>query len=192
MAGVLVGDPASTRDEAIQVARAKRDRQEFAPLYLVYFDRIYAYCYRRLGSADEAADLTSIVFARALAALHSCREEAFRSWLFAIAHNALTDQYRLRRGERSIDEALELPDRGPTPEEAALKEEARSTVNALLNGLNDDQRQVIELRLAGLTSREIGDVLGKHPNAIDQVQFRAMTRMRSMIGNSQSRTEGRR
>jgi RNA polymerase sigma factor (sigma-70 family) len=178
--------PAASIDEAAEVARAKRDRQAFAPLYLRYFDKVYGYCYRRLGSGEEAADATSLVFSRALAALPSCREVAFRSWLFAIAHNVLTDQYRARRFDRPLDDALQLVDAGPSPEEVAIAEEARSTVTRLLAELPPDQRHVLELRLAGLTSREIGEVLGKRANAVDQAQFRAMTRLRSLVGNARS------
>jgi RNA polymerase sigma-70 factor, ECF subfamily len=192
MVGTLAGTPAAHTDEATEVARAKRDRQAFALLYLRYFDRVYAYCYRRLGTADEAADATSLVFARALAALPSCREDAFRSWLFAIAHNVLADQYRSRRLDRPLDDALELADRGPSPEDAAIADEARAIVTRLLSELPADQRNVLELRLAGLTSKEIGDVLGKQANAVDQAQFRAMTRLRVLTAGSGSWTEERR
>ncbi len=192
MVEALAGRPATYTDEAIQVARAKRDRQEFAPLYLHYFDRVYAYCYRRLGSADDAADATSLVFARAMVALPSCRPDTFRSWLFAIAHNVLTDQFRAQRTDHSIDDALGIPDRGPSPEEEAIAAESRATVTRLLARLPLDQRHVLELRLAGLSSKEIGEVLGKRPNAVDQAQFRAMTRLRSLTAPDGSSVEGRR
>ncbi|MCC6790726.1 MAG: sigma-70 family RNA polymerase sigma factor, partial [Thermomicrobiales bacterium] len=78
------------------------------------------------------------------------------------------------------DDALEVPDRGQSPEEAAITMEARATVNTLLAALPTDQRNVLELRLAGLTSKEIGVVLGKQANAIDQLQYRAMTRLRTL------------
>jgi RNA polymerase sigma factor (sigma-70 family) len=179
--GTIVGLPATQCDEAAEVDRAKRDRLAFAPLYTRYFDRIYAYCYRRLGGSEEAADATSLVFARALASLHACRSDAFRSWLFTIAHNVLTDAYRARRQHRPLDDALDLPDTGPSPEDKALASEAKSTMTRLLAELPPDQRSVIELRLSGLTSKEIGEVLGKKANAIDQMQFRAMTRLRSLV-----------
>jgi RNA polymerase sigma-70 factor (ECF subfamily) len=182
----LAGTVAANTDEAIEVARAKRDSQAFAPLYLRYFDRVYAYCYRRLGTADEASDATSVVFARALAALPTCRDEAFRSWLFAIAHNALNDEYRMRRQNQPLDEALEVPDAGPSPEDEAITAESKAQVTRLLAQLPDDQRAVLELRLAGLSSREIGDVLGKQANAVDQMQFRAMTKLKLLAGSEAS------
>src|SRR5688572_21893459 len=123
-------NPVTTIDEALLVARAKHDREAFAPLYLTYFDRVYAYSYRRLGNPDEAADATSSIFSRALAALPSCRDDGFRSWLFAIAHNVLIDLYRSRQEANPLDAALAVHDRAPLPEEAAIARETTRTVSA--------------------------------------------------------------
>lgn len=181
MAELLTGNPIQIDDERTLVAHACRHPEAFAPLYLRYFERVHAYCYRRLDNPDEAADVTSIVFSRALSSLHTFRGESFRSWLFAIAHNALTDHYRARRPEQPLDDALNFQDGQPSPEDEAIAQEARRTVTSLLAELPAEQRQVMELRLAGLTSKEIGLVLGKHANAIDQAQHRAMIRLRVLV-----------
>lgn len=183
-------NPVITIDEAMLVARAKRDRDAFAPLYITYFDLVYAYCYRRLGNQEEAADATSSIFSRAMESLASCRDATFRSWLFAIAHNILTDLYRGRRFEQSLDDKLQLHDRGPSPEDVAITHETTRSVAALLSRLPPDQCRVLELRLVGLTSKEIGVVLGKGPNAVDQAQFRAVSRLRLLTGHSGSVMEG--
>jgi RNA polymerase sigma-70 factor (ECF subfamily) len=183
-------NPVTTIDEAMLVAQAKRDRDAFAPLYLAYFDRVHAYCYRRLGNPEDAADATSAIFARVLASIATCRNESFRSWLFAIAHNTLIDQYRTRHGADPLDGAMDIHDQAPSPEDNALAEEQTRTVTALLAQLPPEQRQVLELRLAGLTSREIGMVLGKQPNAIDQMQYRAVQRLRSLTGAARLSLEG--
>ncbi len=180
MAELLTPNPIQIDDERMLVARAVGNPEAFAPLYLRYVDRVHAYCYRRLGNPDEAADVTSIVFSRALSSLHSFQGENFRSWLFAIAHNALSDHYRYRHLESSLDDAGRLFDRHPSPEDEAIAHEAQRTVVALLAELPEEQRQVLELRLAGLSSKEIGVILGKQPNAIDQAQYRAMTRLRGI------------
>src|SRR5829696_658263 len=41
-------------NEAALVARAKRDRLAFEPLYRTYLGPVYGYCYRRLGSPHAA------------------------------------------------------------------------------------------------------------------------------------------
>lgn len=189
MAELLTGNRGQATDERMLVARAALDPEAFAPLYLRYFDRVYAFCRRRLGNPEEAADVTSIVFARALSSLPGFRGDSFRSWLFAIAHNALIDHYRECRAAYPLDEAWNREDRQPSPEDVAIAHEAQRTVRSLLAGLPPDQRHVIELRLAGLTSKEIGTVLGKGANAIDQAQHRAMTRLRTLAAGTGSRLE---
>ena len=186
----LADAAAATIDDATLVARAKREPRAFAPLYVRYYDRVYAYCYRRLGNPEDAADATSLVFSRVLAALPNCREESFRSWLFSIAHNVLVDTYRSRKLDRPIDDAFEVIDRAPSPEDEAIAADAKATVTRLLAGLSEEQRSVLELRLAGLTSKEIAAVLGKQANAVDQMQFRAMTKLKLLAQSAGSWTEG--
>ena len=183
-------NPVTSIDEAILVAQAKRSRDAFAPLYITYFDRIYAYCYRRLGNPEEAADATSSIFSRALESLQSCRDANFRSWLFAIAHNILIDLHRGRRFDHPLEDTLLLRDRGPSPEDEAITRETTRSITSLLSQLPDDQRHTLEFRLVGLTSKEIGAILGKQPNAIDQMQFRAVSRLRTLTRDSGSVMEG--
>jgi RNA polymerase sigma-70 factor, ECF subfamily len=171
-------------DEAELVALAQRDRRAFAPLYTRYFDPVYRYCYRRLGSPDAAADATSQTFAKALAALSTCRAETFRSWLFAIAHNVLTDGFRIRTVDQPLESAAEVVDATPSPEDLAVVAEERSTLEGLLVQLQPEQRRILELRLAGLTSKEIAAAIGRTPNAVDQAQFRAVNRLRALLAAS--------
>jgi RNA polymerase sigma-70 factor (ECF subfamily) len=178
------GGIASVLDEdARLVVLAKRDRQAFAPLYARYFDLVYRYCYRRLGHPEAAADAAGQVFAKALAALPGYREEApsFRSWLFAIAHNVITDDLRARRPVAPMDAAAHVAESGPSPEEVVLSDEASCLVRALLATLSPDQRQILELRLAGLTGPEIAAVLGRSLGSVKIAQVRAFARLREQL-----------
>ncbi len=60
-------DPAMS-DEAL-VALARHDRQAFGVLYDRYIDLVYRYCLSRLRDREDAEDVTSLIFARALAGL---------------------------------------------------------------------------------------------------------------------------
>lgn len=170
-------------EDAQVVALAKRDPRAFAPLYDRYFDPVYRYCYRRLGDREAAADATAQVFAKALAALPRYREDApsFRSWLFAIAHNVITDDLRARRPVAPMDAAAHVAATGPSPEDMVLTDEAGGTVRALLAMLPADQRQILELRLAGLTGPEIAAALGRSLGAVKIAQVRAFARMRAAL-----------
>jgi len=176
------------------VALAKSDPRAFAPLYARYFDPVYRYCYRRLGHPEAAADATSHVFAKALAALPGYREDApsFRSWLFAIAHNVITDDLRARRPVAPIEAAAHIAATGPSPEEAVLTGEVGCTVHTLLARLPPEQRQILELRLAGLTGPEIAAALGRSLGAVKIAQVRAFARLRATFDSSSAEAkEGR-
>lgn len=164
------------------VARARVDPRAFAPLYDRYLEPVYRYCYRRLGNREAAEDVTSAIFARALAALPNYRDGSFRAWLFVIAHNMVIDTHRRRRPEQPLADAYEPVDRDPTPEEAVLASDARESLHTLLAVLPDDQRRVLELRMAGLTGAEIARVLNRSVAAVKMLQLRAMTRLRGELG----------
>jgi RNA polymerase sigma-70 factor, ECF subfamily len=168
-------------DDAELVARAQADRQAFAPLYRRYLDPVHRYCYRRLGSREAAEDATSLVFTKAFASLPAYRAGSFRSWLFAIAHHVITDDLRTRRVVAELDAAVEVADREPTPEEAAVTADATAAVVRLLAHLSPGQRRVVELRLAGLTGREVAEVLGCSLGAVKIAQVRAYARLRELL-----------
>lgn len=175
----------SSADEAKLVARAKEDRQAFAPIYRRYVEPVYRYCYYRLGSRKAAEDATSQVFAKALAALPSHRQErSFRSWVFAIAHNVVADIYRDQQPDQGLEAAARVADAGPSPEDLAVAGEAREAVHRLLSRLPTNQRQVLELRLAGLTGIEIAEVLGRTPAAVKIARVRAHARIRELMGQA--------
>jgi RNA polymerase sigma-70 factor (ECF subfamily) len=166
---------------ALQVRAAKTDPSAFEALYRGHADPVFRYCCRRVGSRELAADLTSQIFIKAFTSLHACDDDRFRSWLFSIARNVLIDEFRSRRPLASLDEAFELAAIDPSPEDAVIQQEDRATLLGLLAHLTPDQRQVVELRLAGLNGNEIAEVLGRSRASVDTAQSRAVTRLREVM-----------
>jgi RNA polymerase sigma-70 factor (ECF subfamily) len=175
--------PGTNPDAEFALVRAaKADRRHFAPLYDRYVDDVYRYCLHRLGTKEAAEDATAQVFVKALAALPGYREDApsFRSWLFAIAHNAVVDAHRQRRPETDLEEVLARPDPGPGPAEAAEAADELRLLRSLLARLTEDQRALIELRLAGLSDAEIAAATGRNRKAVNAAQYRALQRLRAL------------
>ena len=48
--------------------------------------------------------------------------------------------------------------------------------------LTDDQRHVVELRLAGLSDHEIAEVLGRKYATVRTIQRRALIRLQALLG----------
>lgn len=167
--------------EAESIARARADRRAFAPLYARYLDQVYRYCYRRLGSREAAEDATSEVFYKALAALHGYRDGSFAGWLMAIARNVTTDVLRCPRPEEPLQPEYDPPDGTATPEQMTLVAEEQRSLRRLMARLPDDQRTVLELRLAGLTGAEIATALGRSLGAVKMLQHRAVVQLREYL-----------
>lgn len=160
----------------------------FDLLFECYGDAVLNYCYYRCGTWEEAEDAAQQVFANAFAAIGCFREREnggpLRSWLFTIAHHEVANRHRFFSRHRTtpLDTAIDLPDPGPSPEELAVASDQQGRVLGLIAQLSRDQRQTLELRLAGLTDGEIATVLGKSPGAVRVTQSRAVARLRGLLG----------
>jgi len=180
MAGGMVtmqtGDDGISDEEI--VARAEHDPRHFAPLYRRYAKPIHAFVLRRTGDPEQAADITSQVFTRALAALPRYRTGPFRGWIYAIARNVVIDSRRRARPIVPIAAAELIASRDVAPDDQVIANEARATLMAALETLSETQRQIVMLRLAGLTGREVAEELGMGYAAMKSAQYRAFTRLR--------------
>jgi len=154
----------------------------FASFYREHLDDVYRYCFYRLDTREAAEDATSEIFTRALKSFDSWRGRGSRrSWLFSIAHNTVIDAYRRKRPILPLDELDEIADSSDGPESAALDAAEQDEVRALLRQLPDSQRQILELRLAGLTGVEIAEVLGRTHASVKIAQVRAYRTLRELL-----------
>lgn len=189
-------DPAGCAVEATDadlVASAQDDPLAFAPLYQRYVTPVYRYCFRQTSDPDVAADLTAHIFTKALEGLPRYQSRfsprtdregggTFRSWLFAIAHTVIIDRRRREKPTQPFDPTHEqTPDPDDGPEFRAIHQDELARLMAVLDRLPESHRQIIELRLAGLTSAEIATSLGLSRAAVKSAQTRAYSRLRDLL-----------
>jgi RNA polymerase sigma-70 factor (ECF subfamily) len=177
--------------ELAHIEAAQRDIRAFAPLYEAYVDLVWRYALSRLGDQERAADATSQTFQRALAGLPSYQPQrrddgtsTFRSWLMTIARNVVIDEARRFRPVTPLDDPAAqrwLADDARGPEANAVAADERRRVNDALAQLPETQRQIVELRLAGLKGREIADLLDMTESAVKTAHFRAIARLRDLL-----------
>ena len=99
---------------------------------------------------------------------------------------------RARGPDEPLDVAAVVIDASPSLEEQILVDEDRRLLRQLLAQLPPDQRHIVELRLAGLTSAEIGQALGRSRGAVDVAYHRALVRLRTLVGGAAVAQEGHR
>lgn len=178
---ISASDGTERESDADLVSRAQVDRLAFAALYDRYLGRVYRYCYVRLGNRESAEDATSLIFTKALDGITTHRGPSFRAWLFTIAHNVVTDLYHAKRITESLDAAVEIADPALAPDELAADHDLGRAIRFALGQLTPDQRDVVELRLAGLTGPEIARALGKSHAAVRIAQFRGYATLRTLL-----------
>jgi RNA polymerase sigma-70 factor (ECF subfamily) len=163
--------------------RAKSDAAAFGVLYDRYRRDIQAFLLSRTrGNQDIASDLNSQVFARAYAALPRFASGSFRGWLYAIARNLVIDEYRRQRPTSPLDAAGHVPIDQPGLDEQVIAADARAQLHGALNQLGSVQRNIVTLRLEGLSGKEIAERLGMSHEAIKSAQYRAFARLRTLLG----------
>jgi RNA polymerase sigma-70 factor (ECF subfamily) len=192
--GSSAGDGiAANVEDRFLVAAAIENPRAFESLFTRYWDPIYRYCLYRMGNDEDAEDAAIRILTNAFNALprFTDNRDSFRSWLFTIAHNEVVSwrRYLSRHPVQSLDLATDLIDPSPLPEEVVIFSSGIREARLLLARLPDRSRQVVELRLAGLSNPEISIVLGISQVAVRQAQSRAVTRMREMM-NVDSAREG--
>jgi RNA polymerase sigma-70 factor (ECF subfamily) len=132
--------------------------------------------------APEPEDLAAETFLQVARNIQTFegREEAFRSWVFVIAHRRLID---LRRKKGREPEFTVLPAEvhhpGGDVEGEVLDRLVTGEMRLALEALTDDQRDVLALRIIGsLTLEETAKVVGKRVGAVKAIQRRALIALR--------------
>src|SRR5437763_3006049 len=166
-------------DERLLIEAAQSDPARFVGLYEENFARVYAFIARRVRNRQEAQDLTSQVFERALANLHKFEWQGkpFAAWLYRMAANAIADHYHAQSRE------LQWQQPEITENEIEVAEK-RAMLSRCIDRLPQEQRRVLILRFFEERSiRDIAGQLGKSEGAIKQLQWRALQKLRAELNH---------
>lgn len=165
-------------------AETKPAEAMLANLYDEYYVRIVRYIFVRISDQTEAEDLAGEVFLRALKSLSSYRGrvERMQFWLFKIARNIVVDHVRKMSKRKAVPlDAMEIRDKLSLEEIVETKLQVERLSEALKQ-LTPAQREVIGLRFfAGLSSAEVGEILGKSSGAVREMQRAAIATLRKSI-----------
>jgi RNA polymerase sigma-70 factor (ECF subfamily) len=139
--------------------------------------RIYAICYRFIGSQSDAEDLTQEVFLKMYKNLGNFdpAKGGFNTWLTTLTRNLLVDNYRRTKMDRvsdSLDETYDgeddgatkadkLADGGKSQEQHVAGLELRVEIQAALKQVSPELREAVILRdLEDMDYKDIAEVLG--------------------------------
>lgn len=174
--------------EKLMVRRAAAgDQRAFNLLVECYQRRLYNYCYRMVGNADDACDVTQEAFVRAYRNIETFRVgEPFLPWLYRIAHNLCIDHLRRKPSTLSLDleieEGREPGDGRDNPEDQAQESETRRLIQEAIADLPPKYRAVMMLRHGqGMSLEEIAQTLSLPLNTVKVHLHRAREQMKNRL-----------
>ena len=170
--------------EAALVVAAQADPGRFSELYRANVAAVHALAWSHLGDRAAAEDVTAETFRRALRALprFEPRGIPFRAWLWRICINVTNDELRRRQRASRFTEAMPAAPTEDIDADEISNVETRALVHGLVDRLPADHRAVIMLRFGeDLTIADVAERLGRSPNAIKQLQRRALATLRALL-----------
>lgn len=143
---------------------------EFKELY----DKIYRYCFYRLRNSAAAEDITQEAFLRYFAQDTLSRNGKDAAYLFTVAKNLCTDEFRRRQAEELGEDSGggDFSDSSDTV----------IAVRAALEKLDGEHREVlVMLYIAGLTANETAEQLGISRFAVYRLEKGALAEMKKLL-----------
>ena len=168
--------------EELLIARARDlEEQALAEIYDTYSTPVYRYAMRLLGNQDLAEECVAESFSRLLQAIDKGGgpKRYLRAYIYRIAHNWVTDQYRKPEYQELELISESVADGENDPHQAALIVLERKELRAALRKLTPDQRQVIMLKyFEGWKNEEVAQAMDKPVGAIKSLQHRGINALR--------------
>ncbi|MEI6843171.1 MAG: RNA polymerase sigma factor [bacterium] len=165
------------------------DEESLRTLIERHSDSLYNFVYR-FGGKDDSADITQEIFVKVWKNLHKFdREKNFKTWLFAIARNTVTDWLRKRKHILFSDMDSEnmffedsLVDEEMRPDEISVLAHDKQKLEQALEKLSPEYKAVLLLRYSeDFTFKEIGEILDKSQNTVKSQHTRALDQLKKIL-----------
>jgi RNA polymerase sigma-70 factor, ECF subfamily len=157
--------------------------EAFAALYDEFMPKVYKYISFRIADTDDAQDITSTVFEKALINFesYSAEKAKFSTWIFSITRNALIDHYRYSAKKKSLqaEATVEAELKTDPSGDDMFKAEDAKILRGCISQLMPQEKEIISLKFgSGMTNREIARQLNLSESNVGVIAYRAVRRLR--------------
>lgn len=178
-------ETSATYEKLLVVRAQARDERAFQELVTRYERRMLYYIHRLLGHDADLADVMQDIWIRVFLRLTTLRApEAFRVWLYKIAHDVAVSQLRKKKRREMASLGDEHPAEGATTSDWDEREllESAEVVHKTLERLSLPHREVLTLRfLEELDLSEIAEVVGCNVGTVKSRLHYAKSAMRNLL-----------
>ena len=180
--------------ELFQAAQAN-DRDAFSEIWQRIERRLASFVATRLGKelqeivdVDDILQETSVLAMQSIGGLRWQGEGAFFSWLCGVSLNIIRKTSRRYLHLANADLIGRLPtNSAERPSRVLRRVERFDRLERALMQLSEDHRQVILLsRIEGLSAQEIATRMNRSPEAVHQLLWRALKKLKYSFGDTES------
>jgi len=183
----------------------KKDKEAFIDFYKQYIDQIYRYIYFKVGTKEEAEDLTSSFFIKVWNSIQEGNIVEFatlKAYFYTIARNLVIDHYR-----KNANAAIPLPEETDYGSQDGFSDNLKirksdpayiddrqdiehkidmdqdiEMIKQKIFKLKDEYREVIILKyLEGLSTKEIAVIIDKTLPNTRVLSHRALKALKELI-----------
>jgi len=174
-------------------------KKEYAEIYDAHVEQIFRFVFLKVGSKDEAEDITSNTFLRVWKSFKNEETKkdfkSIRGYLYKVARNLVIDHYRKKGAENKTDnettskkvpfENIVLKDKEIRADERAVLASEIGEIKEALSRLNEDyQNVIIWYYLDELTIPEIADLLNKPETSVRVLIHRALNSLKKELNKN--------
>lgn len=166
------------------------DKEAFVKAYDDNVGDIYRFVYFKIGSKEEANDLTSTVFLKTWNYIQNNSLEdskTLRALLYKIARTTIIDYYRESGGRinTSLDDEenkIDIVDESIDPETKMDESADLALIKSKLPLLKEEYREVVIMRfISDLTLEEIAEISGKKKGNVRVLLHRALGALKELV-----------
>ncbi len=165
------------------LGKEEKKKKKFEDLYASCVNEVYRFVFLKVGSKDEAEDITSKTFLRVWNAINRENPDSGmrnpRAYTYKIARNLIIDYYRSKRENSVSIDNVPLKDETEGADKRAEVDSEMEQVKKALDKLSEDyQNAVIWYYLNELSVQEVADLMGKSETSVRVTIHRAVAALK--------------
>jgi RNA polymerase sigma-70 factor, ECF subfamily len=165
-------------------------REAVTSLYRLFAPKIFRYLVRRLPTTEDAEDVMGEVFVGMVEGLKNYKDTGapFEAWLYRIAAHRTADFYRRNKNMKNEDLSDLMSDDDDLPEEQLISQQNLQAMRTAIQKLPEEHQTILILRFVERkTHDEVAQIVGKSAAAIRTIQFRALSQLSELLGQTKAR-----
>ncbi|WP_226037706.1 RNA polymerase sigma factor [Aquibacillus saliphilus] len=166
------------------------DDEAFETLHDRYFQQLFQYVYVKTGNYHNAEEIIQDIFFKMAKNLWRFQgKSSFKTWLFSISQNTITDYYRKQNKYKKTMamghmELENLTEQVPSTESQVVQQDSLDEITKAINRLGPDYRTVLHLRLMeGFSIKETSYIMEKTTFAVKSLHNRAKKKLAECLRN---------